>query len=616
MPDPIHVVSQQGESPDFEVMLARLSTILHVAKGGMSFIFVVCNSIPLRNRVLAKAEPDLAGALRVEVTDPTMDAFELAVQNCRSGHPTAVVVTGLDISLLSNDHGAAALTALNASRELWWDRFNCPVLFFVSDESLDRIVRAAPDLWSRRSHVVYFPNEVAHHRQAILHHNSSFNSDIQSLTENFRSDRESILRQRLASSLTNVTPQQRIEWLQELGQILFTKRRLTESLATFQTALNLATEAAQHRLAAQSAVWVAQVLSEQGNFKESLRTLISAQSEFEKHTSDRALVRTLLDPAIAEQLAVIGQTREAMVRIGRALMWAESKSPRDEHALAGLYAIRARVRSMMGDLKGAEEDIAKSITWAEAQTPRDERGLAVWYELRGSIRQQRGDLRSAIADIARSIAWAEAQSPRDERGLAILYVSRARVLYELGELNRAHEDISTALGWVEAQSPRDEHAVAVCYSARAQVLQALGDLRGAERDIARVIAWQESQIPVNSQSLAMDYVVRASIRQALGDLIGADQDVGRAIQYLSVQTPRDERALAINLSERARIRLAQALAAKKTGDLKSSTAFFDIAKADIAAALTWWESNLPDDERGLRILRSDLADIEKAAAAD
>lgn len=38
-----------------------------------------------------------------------------------------------------------------------------------------------------------------------------------------------------------------------------------------------------------------------------------------------------------------------------------------------------------------------------------------------------------------------------------------------------------------------------------------------------------------------------------------------------------------------------------------------LAKADIGVALTWWESNLPGDERGLRILREDRARIQWVA---
>jgi hypothetical protein len=344
--------------------------------------------------------------------------------------------------------------------------------------------------------------------------------------------------------------------------------------------------------------------------------------------------------------------------IQRSIAWHESQSPRDERSLAISYASRASIRQFRGNLSGAEADIAKSITWGEAQTPSDERSLAIWYASRASIRQSRGDLHGAEADIGRSVAWCEAQTPRDERGMAVLYASRASILQVRGDLQGAEADIARTIEWGESQTPRDERSLAtryalrasirqlrgdlpgaeadigrsiawcgaqtprdersqaILYASRARILRDRGDLGGAEADIAASIAWEESQTEPNQRELASRYASRASIRQDRGDLLGAEADIARAIAWGEAQAPRDERSLAIQYATRAKICQDKAIAARMAGYATRADTLFALATADIAAALTWWEQNLPQDERGLGILRQDQASIDKAAKGE
>ncbi len=371
--------------------------------------------------------------------------------------------------------------------------------------------------------------------------------------------------------------------------------------------------------------------------------------------ADRALedagaAQTHWDAAVcqrwnADQFFYIGNLADAEAAIAKAVNWAEPRGPARKKSLMVFLATRSRIRRGRGDLAGAEADLARSIAWGEAQTPPDERNLAIWYAQRASIRQDRGDLAGAEADIARSIEWGEAQTPRDERDLAILYAQRAGIRQACGDLSGAEADLARSIAWGEAQTPPDGRSLAIDYAMRAGIRQARGDLAGAEADIARSIAWGESQTPRDERSLAIDYASRAiirrqggdlagaeadlarsiawgesqtprderslairyaqraGIRQDRGDLSGAEADIARSIAWGEAQTPRDERSLAIDYARRARIHQDLGRAAGKAGEKDAAESWFVKARADIAAALQWYEANLSGDERAIRIMQ-------------
>jgi hypothetical protein len=319
---------------------------------------------------------------------------------------------------------------------------------------------------------------------------------------------------------------------------------------------------------------------------------------------------------MAHRLADAGQLADAARHIDAAIAFGESHRPATDLRLHIDYGIRASIRQDRGDLAGAEADIQKSIHWGEAQSPRDERSLAIWYASRASIRQHRGDLAGAEADLKKSIDWGEAQSPRDERSLAVWYASRASIRQHRGDLVGAEDDIKKSIDWGEAQSPRDERSLAIRYASRATIRRVSGDLAGAEADLKKSIKWGEAQSPRNERSLAIRYASRATIRQSRGDLAGAEDDIKKSIDWEESQAQPNQRELAIRYASRARILGDQAIAARRDGDVDGAAALFAKAKADISAALAWWEKNLPHDERTLGIFGEVQARIDKAAEGE
>lgn len=149
---------------------------------------------------------------------------------------------------------------------------------------------------------------------------------------------------------------------------------------------------------------------------------------------------------------------------------------------------------------------------------------------------------------------------------------------------------------------------------RADTRHDKGDPSGAIADVSKSIAWCEAQSPGDPRTLGVWYTTRARILQDMGDIAAAEDDIDRSIAWEESQRPRNERGLAACYSVRARVRQAQAHAAQQSGNAAAGRTLLAQARADVDRALTWWEKNLPGDERGLGILRADMARIEQAAS--
>lgn len=308
-----------------------------------------------------------------------------------------------------------------------------------------------------------------------------------------------------------------------------------------------------------------------------------------------------------------GLLKQAEEDIARSIAWGVAQSPRDERSLAIWFAARADIRQQLGHFKEAEDDIANAIARGVAQSPRDERSIAAAYSCRAKIRQNRGLLKEADMDLAKAIAWFDAQSPRDERGLAVLLASRASIRQNSGDLAGAEADIKKSIAWFEAQFPRDERTLAISFALRARIHQQLGRLQEAEECIANSIAWLETQSPRDEHSLAAFYATRASISQDRGLLKDAYDDITKSIAWEEAQPLPNQRELAIRYALRATILQSEAIAARWGGARAKANSLFSKAKTDIAAALDWFETNMPTDQRTIIFFRERQTQIKRAA---
>lgn len=152
---------------------------------------------------------------------------------------------------------------------------------------------------------------------------------------------------------------------------------------------------------------------------------------------------------------------------------AEQQTPRDERALASLYAERTLMHMRWDLWHEAAQDIEKSIHWAQAQNPPDEAALANWYATRASIRDHFGKHTQALEDIERSIAWFSTHDAIEESRMIALCWSRASIRGNLAiaakQAGNTHEaatlfrlatvEMTRVLTWWEANAPESDRVI-------------------------------------------------------------------------------------------------------------------------------------------------------------
>ena len=103
--------------------------LLTFSSGSSSISIAVCNSPALRDSIVAK----LRERFEIEVVslpDGTADPFDYVCETQKSTSPPALFITNLEASVPSNEERQPALHSINAARELWRERFGCPIVFW------------------------------------------------------------------------------------------------------------------------------------------------------------------------------------------------------------------------------------------------------------------------------------------------------------------------------------------------------------------------------------------------------------------------------------------------------------------------------------------------------
>jgi tetratricopeptide (TPR) repeat protein len=429
-----------ASKPDFDVTAQRLATALNIARGGMSFIFVICNSVPLRDRVLARLAPVLEDALTVKLASPTDDALDLAVKAAGDRHPPVVVVTNLDEALLSPEHGAAALTALNASREIWWNRFACPVVFFVSDASLDRIVQAAPDLWSRKSHVFAFAEDGGQSIATPAMQMSSNAQDIATWPQARRTARLVELQVRLANLATDDSPQSHKEQarlLHECGDLRMALGHLPQAGEAFAEAASHAAQAADWSKYAFSQEWAAFVRKELGDYSAATAMVQEALDRLSALEMPGDVRVSGLYNALALIQLGQGDLPAARMNIERSIETNDRRFAPDHWTASTRHANLALIKRAQRDLPGARASQERAMAIHAKHFAPDHPSFAIRYANLALIQQDEGDLPGARASMERAIAIDEKYLAPNHPTLATRYNNLAYVAIAEGNIPEA-----------------------------------------------------------------------------------------------------------------------------------------------------------------------------------
>lgn len=142
------LVNSFNISPKIEDALEELSLLLDIYDGTFTLLLARCNYVNLRDRAIARLAEILPTSMRQVRLESTTKSIYHAIHSStpatRDGNLPAVMVTGLEAS----EDPDVLVKGLNQIREEF--RKNClyPIVLWINDDLLKRMIRVAPDFES------------------------------------------------------------------------------------------------------------------------------------------------------------------------------------------------------------------------------------------------------------------------------------------------------------------------------------------------------------------------------------------------------------------------------------------------------------------------------------
>ncbi|MEH2011651.1 nSTAND1 domain-containing NTPase [Nostoc sp.] len=135
----------QPLATDNENSLQELAWAIATSQEEFSLILALCNGASLRRRLVQSLQASSDLKIREIVLDKSIKTFFQTIQNLLgSEHPQALVVSGLEsVSKLEQ-----VLSGANQVREEFRKNFHFPLVLWVTDDVLHKLMRLAPDLYS------------------------------------------------------------------------------------------------------------------------------------------------------------------------------------------------------------------------------------------------------------------------------------------------------------------------------------------------------------------------------------------------------------------------------------------------------------------------------------
>ncbi|MFN6473539.1 MAG: eIF2A-related protein [Nostoc sp. SerVER01] len=135
----------QSIAIDNENSLQELLWAIATSQAEFSLILALCNGASLRRRLVQSLQASSDLEIREIVLDKSVKTFFQTIQNLLgSEHPQALVVSGLE----SVTQLELILNGANQVREEFRKNFHFPLVLWVTDDVLHKLMRLAPDLHS------------------------------------------------------------------------------------------------------------------------------------------------------------------------------------------------------------------------------------------------------------------------------------------------------------------------------------------------------------------------------------------------------------------------------------------------------------------------------------
>ncbi len=144
--------------PTVEAELAALRRLLDYGESTFSSSIAVCNSPVERDRLIENVRETHPDVAVVTIPPRTVDVFGFAIEGY-TGPPKALFLIGLEASIASQEADSHTLRSLNASRDLWPNRYPCPIVLWLPEYAATALSQQARDYWRFISHRFYFATE-------------------------------------------------------------------------------------------------------------------------------------------------------------------------------------------------------------------------------------------------------------------------------------------------------------------------------------------------------------------------------------------------------------------------------------------------------------------------
>jgi tetratricopeptide (TPR) repeat protein len=144
-----------------EAELAALLRMLSISEGTFSLSIAICNSPSLREYLIGKVTEQKAGIEKIQIEKNCTDLLASAEKKLTSKTPSAIFITEIENALPSDEVQPRIIRNLNASRELWQQKFSCPVVFWLAEYAATILQKNALDFASWISHIFEFVSEQA-----------------------------------------------------------------------------------------------------------------------------------------------------------------------------------------------------------------------------------------------------------------------------------------------------------------------------------------------------------------------------------------------------------------------------------------------------------------------
>ncbi|WP_254563687.1 hypothetical protein [Oscillatoria sp. HE19RPO] len=150
----IDLYSSDETAHPHSLSLKRLDRSISMSQGQFCLILACCNSVSLRSQLLKQLPINLSADIHQISLHPSVKTLYTTIQQTlQNKNPNALMILGLE-SVISIEQ---LLSATNFVRDDFRKDFAFPVILWVNDEIMQKLVRLAPDFKNWAASTIRFP---------------------------------------------------------------------------------------------------------------------------------------------------------------------------------------------------------------------------------------------------------------------------------------------------------------------------------------------------------------------------------------------------------------------------------------------------------------------------